>query len=195
MPVIKGPNNPNADGERTRQIGSEPAAHDPYGEKTVAVGRQERTARTTPIASAQSGRGDEEKTKVFGAQKSAKPVGTGDAEDPVVAWLVVVKGPGKGRSLSVGYGRNAIGRGAEQRIRLDFGDDAISREAQAFVTYDPRGRKFYLQGGDGTNLIYIGNSPVLAPMELTESVDLTMGNTTLRFVPFCGPHFDWQESY
>ena len=49
-------------------------------------------------------------------------------DDPTVGWVVVINGPGKGRSLPLGYGMNKIGRDATQRIALDFGDKEISRE-------------------------------------------------------------------
>ena len=62
------------------------------------------------------------------------------------------------------------------------------------MTYDPRGRKFYLQHGGGTNLTYIGDEPVLVPTVLEALQDFSIGDTTLRFVPFCGPDFDWQDT-
>ncbi len=36
--------------------------------------------------------------------------GAGFAEDPVVGWVVVIKGPGRGTSVPLGYGMNSIGR-------------------------------------------------------------------------------------
>ena len=113
--------------------------------------------------------------------------------DPVVGWLVVVAGPGKGQVCKLGYGTNSLGRGENARARLDFGDEQISRENHAALTYDPRGRKFYLQHGGGVNLTYLGDSPVLTPTPLEPMQDISIGDTTLRFVPFCGPDFDWQD--
>ncbi len=92
-----------------------------------------------------------------------------------------------------GYGMNSLGRGATDRIRLDFGDDQISRNGHAVVTYDPRGRKFYVQHGGGTNLTYLGDQPVLAPAELSALSHISIGHTVLRFVPLCGADFDWQD--
>ena len=115
-------------------------------------------------------------------------------DDPVVGWLVVVEGPGKGRSVQLGYGSNSIGRGATDRIKLDFGDDQISRNGHAVVTYDPRGRKFYVQHGGGTNLTYLDDQAVLTPAELPALSHISIGNTVLRFVPLCGSEFDWQDT-
>lgn len=114
--------------------------------------------------------------------------------DPVVGWLVVVAGPGRGAHLRLGYGMNGIGRGAQSRVHLDFGDEEVSRSDHATLTYDPRGRKFYLQHGGGTNLTYLNNAPVLAPVEIQHGHRINLGNTELLFVAFCGEQFDWQES-
>ena len=115
-------------------------------------------------------------------------------EDPVVGWLVIIRGPGKGRALKLGYGTNSMGRGETNRVSLNFGDDQISRDQHATVTYDPRGKKFYVQQGSGTNLTYLDDEPVLTPTELAAGNDLALGNTVVRFVPFCGAGFDWQST-
>ena len=114
-------------------------------------------------------------------------------EDPVVGWLVVVDGPGKGKSVQLGYGMNSIGRAADERASISFGDEEISRKGHASLVYDPRGKKFYLQHGEGTNLTYVGDQPVLQPTELQGGETIGLGNTQLVFVPFCGQHFDWQD--
>src|SRR3954453_11732558 len=56
-----------------------------------------------------------------------------DSTDPVVGWLVIVSGPGRGGFCRLGYGQNSIGRDAEERVRLEFGDDSISRKKHCFV--------------------------------------------------------------
>ena len=116
------------------------------------------------------------------------------AADPVVGWLVIVDGPGKGNSLTLGYGMNGIGRASSERVVLDFGDEEISRTAHAQLSYDGRGRKFYLQHGGGANLTYIGDTPVLQPTILHGGELISIGNTRLRFCPFCDEHFDWQDN-
>lgn len=115
-------------------------------------------------------------------------------EHPVVGWLVVVEGPGRGQARSLTYGVNSIGRGPDAAIRLDFGDDEISRTAHCNIVYDGRNRKFFIQQGSGQNLTYLGDAPVLAPCELSADACISMGRTTLRFVPFCGSDFDWADA-
>ena len=56
--------------------------------------------------------------------------------DPVVGWIVVVGGPGLGAFRPIYEGNNTLGRSKGQRIPIDFGDDFISAEEQAYVRYD-----------------------------------------------------------
>jgi pSer/pThr/pTyr-binding forkhead associated (FHA) protein len=111
----------------------------------------------------------------------------------VVGWVVVVSGPGQGASLTLGYGMNSIGRAPTERICLDFGDSQISRTSHASITYDPRGKKYFINHGGGKNLTYLGEDPVLTPIELKGGEEVMIGDTTLRFVPFCGEDFDWRD--
>ena len=134
------------------------------------------------------------RTRLLRPQSESAEVADSDPmSDPVVGWLVAIAGPGKGQVCRLGYGINSLGRGDGSRVRLDFGDDRISRESHAVVTYDSRGRKFYLQHGGGTNLTYLDGEPVLVPTNLEPMMDFSIGETTLRFIPFCGPDFDWED--
>ena len=151
---------------------------------------------SAPSRGASSGGDDEPKTQLMGARRSAASEGAAKKDgmdDPVVGWLVVVDGPGKGISVTLGYGMNSIGRSATDRVALDFGDQQISRSSHAVVTYDPRGRKYFVQHGGGKNLTYIGDQPVLTPLELKGGEEILLGDTKLRFVPFCGKDFDWRD--
>ena len=113
--------------------------------------------------------------------------------DPVAGWVVVVKGPGRGNFSPVFVGMNSLGRDASQRVCLSFGDDAISREEHAFITYDEEQRCFYLQHGGKSNLVRLGSQPVLSPVELKPNDLIRIGRTTLLFVPCCGPDFSWTD--
>lgn len=143
----------------------------------------------------------EERTRIVGGLRgrseredgSRQDLNKDPMQDPVVGWLVVIAGPGQGRVLSLGYGTNSIGRSESERVQLDFGDDQISRSNHAVITYDMRGRRFYVQHGGGKNLTYLGDLPVLAPTELPSFAHISIGGTTLRFVPLCGSDFEWQD--
>lgn len=127
------------------------------------------------------------------APDAKAPPETGEKSDPVVAWLVIVDGPGRGHAFNLGYGNNRMGRAPTEAVSINFGDNQISRENHATITYDGRNRRYFVKEGDGRNLIYVGDDPVLAPVELKGGEVLTLGDTKLKFVPFCGKDFDWQS--
>ena len=144
---------------------------------------------TNPLRSTKTD--DDSHTKIFRPSSSQGAEKNDLTKEPVVGWLVVVKGPGRGRSLNLTYGVNNIGRSSDERICLDFGDDEISRQRHALLTYDPKGKKFYLQNGEGVNLTYIADIPVLQTTELKGGEIISLGKTELCFVAFCGLNFDW----
>jgi hypothetical protein len=129
-----------------------------------------------------------------GRPKAGTPV-SGDftISDPVVGWLAIVEGPGRGASLNIGYGNNRIGRAPTENVSLDFGDEEISRENHATITFDGRHRRFYLLPGQGRNLVYVNDQPVMSPQELSGGEEILLGQTKLRFVPFCSKSFDWYQ--
>ena len=131
-----------------------------------------------------------EKTVLNGGARGAD-AGT---DDPVAGWLVIVAGNGSGNFVKIGHGQNSIGRGPDSRAQLDYGDNHISRSKHAVITYDALGRMFYVQQGDGKNLTYLDDKPVLAPTVLENGSEITMGQTRLRFVALCGPDFSWPEA-
>jgi len=159
------------------------------------------TLVTSPLISRTStikSNDDDPHTKIFRPSKPSVSSGESSASttidfaaEPVVGWLVVVDGPGRGQSLKLGFGMNSVGRDADERVSLNFGDEEISRKSHALVTFDPKGKKFYLQHGGGINLTYIDDQPILQTQELKGREIICIGNTRLSFVPFCGPDFMW----
>jgi hypothetical protein len=114
--------------------------------------------------------------------------------DPVVGWLVVLDGPGKGNFRPIFKGSNTIGRAGSQRVPIDFGDDAISSEKQAFLTYDERKRSYQLVPNlERPNLVYHNDAALTSNVDLKPHDKVMLGRTTLLFVPLCGPDFDWGE--
>jgi hypothetical protein len=149
---------------------------------------------------------DDGKTKLFRPSTSKRAQEKGfdplapvedDAEtvsDPVVGWLVVVKGPGRGKALKLGYGFNNIGRDASQRVRLDFGDSQISRVSHAKLFYDAKSRKFMMTLGEGINPTYVRGEALLVPTEIKSDDHILMGQTELLFKALCGENFEWSEN-
>ncbi len=108
-----------------------------------------------------------------------------------VGWLVVIEGPGRGASFTLHNGVSKIGRGEDQSIRLDFGDDSISRDNHAAIAYDEEQNTFYLGHGGKANLVRRNGHPVLTTEELSNADLIRIGETQLRFVAFCTPEFAW----
>ena len=125
---------------------------------------------------------------------AAKPEVPDASDDPVVGWLIVVKGPGRGNAVRLGYGWNTVGRDASQRVALDFGDALISRLNHTKILYDPRARKFTVTLGEGTNPTYVRGEALLGPTEIKSNDRLQVGDTELLFLALCGPDFDWQDN-
>ena len=169
-----------------------------------------------------SGGFEDDRTQIVGGQKTPDlPEDWDPMRDPVVGWLVVVSGVGKGSAIPIGYGQNTVGRGEDARAKLLFGggvvleganirihhhdkmryDEKVSR-IHFVITYDGRGRTFYIQGSpDSKNLTYLKNlgdeEPLLQPRELEPYARIVAGETELVFVPLChrnddGTGFDWQ---
>jgi hypothetical protein len=115
-------------------------------------------------------------------------------QDPVVGWLVVVGGAGMGNFRPIFEGNNTVGRAKDQRIPLDFGDDTISSEEQAYIRYDSAARSFlFVPNLAKTNVVSINDKRPTGAVELHQMDVITIGRTQLVFVPFCGAEFDWAE--
>lgn len=115
-------------------------------------------------------------------------------QDPVVGWLVVVGGPGLGAYRPIFEGNNTVGRSPNQRIPIDFGDEAISSEEQAYIRYDSADRSFlFVPNLAKTNVVSVNEKRPTSAVPLVAMDVITMGRTQLVFVPFCGPEFDWSE--
>lgn len=103
--------------------------------------------------------------------------------DPVVGWLVCNEGPQRGRDYRIHSERNLIGRAPENDICI-AGDETISRNAHAVVSFEPRHRTFLLSAGEGRGLVYL-NSEVVESAKRLEPYDvIELGQTKLVFVPF-----------
>jgi hypothetical protein len=114
--------------------------------------------------------------------------------DPVVGFLIVVGGPGLGSFRPIFEGNNTVGRSLDNRIPLDFGDDAISNEAQAYVRYDSADRSFlFVPNLAKTNVVSVNDKRPAGPVPLQPMDVITLGRTQVAFLPFCGSDFDWSE--
>jgi hypothetical protein len=110
-----------------------------------------------------------------------------------VGWIVVVDGPGRGKSFALRSGVSQIGRGEDQTICLDFGDNSISRSHHAAIAYDHESKGFFLGQGGKANMVRLNERPVLSTEELHSGALIRIGETTLRFIAFCDDGFSWNQ--
>lgn len=117
-----------------------------------------------------------------------------DLQDPVVGWLVVVRGPGLGQSVPIGVGMNSLGRDVSSRIALPFGDRMISGTDHARIIYDEDNRLFYIAHDRGKSITKLNGEMVATMLQLNnyDIIEITKG-TRLRFVAFCTADFDWSD--
>lgn len=113
--------------------------------------------------------------------------------EPVVGWLVVVKGPGRGVSRTIVTGRNSLGAGADEDIRIDFGDAAIAAHGHLYIVYDEEAREFVVEDGKQKVVVRLNGKLLTETMPIGHGDELRIGATTFRFVALCGPDFDWHE--
>ena len=130
---------------------------------------------------------------VGGASQQAAPASNHGAFDPVVGWLVIIEGPGRGKTIEIYAGMNSLGRAAGQRIRVDFGDSSISGEGAAFITFEPKRQTFHVNHGGKANIIYLNDEAVLTPMPIAHGNTIAIGETKFRFVQLCGADFAWED--
>ena len=111
--------------------------------------------------------------------------------DPVVGWLVCIKGPDRGRDYRIRSEKNSVGRSDSMDICIS-GDDTISRNDHAFVVYDPRKKTFRIQAGLSRGLIYLNGKEVIASELLATYDIISIGQSELLFIPLCGERFQWE---
>jgi len=157
-----------------------------------ASGRASRRANRAKTRLLGFNRGAENDADPF--EQTAETTATAQRERFPVGWLVIVEGPGMGHAFSLFTGASMIGRGEDQVIRLDFGDNAISRQNHAAIAYDEEQNKFFLGHGGKSNIIRRNARPVLSTEELHHADLIRIGETTLRFVALCGSDFQWHQT-
>ena len=110
--------------------------------------------------------------------------------NPVIGWLVGIKGAHKGRSYEVKQGRNFIGRSTAMDICLS-GNSKISRDRHAIITYDPRSKKCFLQPDETRDLIYINDELLFGPMPMKHNDVIVLADEEFVFLPLQCDKADW----
>lgn len=160
--------------------------------ETVFVGREYKDIMTDTSVEKDSGafvvNSSTQDKKEYTVHYFQKAIGT----EPVVGWLVCVKGLHFGEDFRIKSGRNFIGRSGNNHICLSA-DTSVSRERHAVLTYDPKSNQFLIQPDDSSELCYLNDEPVLIPTKLTINDRITIGESELMFVPFCSDAFVWEN--
>ncbi len=110
--------------------------------------------------------------------------------DPVVGWLVCVEGKEKGRDYRMHADNNFIGRSDRMDICVR-GDETISRENHAIISYDTVDNAYYFSPGDGRAIVRYNGKAIFQTVQLKAHDLITIGKTEFRFVPLCGDKFQW----
>lgn len=147
---------------------------------------------TSPISQGQKSPVATPKTEIYRPRPATK-----EEEDSgnamITGWLIITSGPGKGKFFPLGYGVNVLGRSTNCAVCINEGDNEIARESQADIIYDKKGKKFYIRHGEGVNLTYLNDAPVLQPVKIKSHDKISIGKTTLLLIPLCGAAFSWEE--
>lgn len=149
---------------------------------TVPVNQPQFVDHTRPINVASAG--DSERTQAV----LKKEIGI----DPVVGWLVCVEGKEKGRDYRIHSDNNFIGRSEKMDVCIR-GDDTISRENHAIISYDVRDKMYYFSTGEGRSIVRVNGKALFSTVELKAYDSVELGNTKLIFIPLCGEGFTWTE--
>ena len=114
------------------------------------------------------------------------------SNEPVVGWLICIKGESQGESYNLKAGKNTIGRGAGMDVMLAQ-EKSISREKHAILTYEPKKRIFILQPGESSGLVYLNDNLLMSYEEIHAYDMIQLGEALFMFMPFCGEKFTWDD--
>jgi hypothetical protein len=116
------------------------------------------------------------------------PAGT----EPVVGWLVCVKGEYFGQSFGLKTGNNAVGRAMNMDVPLAQ-EPSVSRNKHCIITFEPQHQVFYIQQGESSGLTYLNGEMVLLPTKMQEQDRIKLGAVEFLLIPFCADGFRWEE--
>lgn len=143
------------------------------------------------IPQAPEGPTPEERRRKYDSDKTIG-IYSQDSNEPVVGWLVCIKGESLGESFNLKAGKNSIGRGAGMDVMLAK-ERTVSRDKHAIITYEPKNRIFLLQPGDGSGLVYLNDNLLMSYSEIKLGDSIQIGEAIFKFVPMCGPDFTWDD--
>lgn len=112
--------------------------------------------------------------------------------DPVVGWLVCIRGKHFGADFKLKGGKNFIGRDTTMDVCLSK-DGSVSRCKHVVVLYDPKSNEFLVLPGESRELAYLNDSVIIETKLLHAGDVISVGSTDLMFIPFCSETFRWEK--
>lgn len=103
-----------------------------------------------------------------------------DKSNAVVAKLTITEGPGVGNAVSIFSGTNQIGRGDDMRVQINFGDDTISRQQHAVITFDMKNLEVRIYDGGRPGGLWVNGERITADAQIKLGDLIKLGETTLR---------------
>ena len=173
---------------------TEKEAHGAFPERSAEKSEHSTVAPATSLKDAvmNAVSGSDGKTVGFFSMGTADNNEGQVSVDPVVGWLVCLKGRHLGESFSISTGRNAVGRGISNKITLSK-DNKVSREKHVWITYEPKRRQFYVQPGEGSGLAYLNGEMVMESHLLHAKDKLEIGDGMYLLIPLCDETFSWED--
>jgi len=114
------------------------------------------------------------------------PVGS----EPVVGWLICVKGEYFGQSFSLKAGNNTVGRAVNMDVHLAQ-EGSVSRNKHCLITFDPNNQTFHIQQGESRGLTYLNGEIVMVPTEMKSKDRISVGEAEFLLIPLCVDGFRW----
>ncbi len=112
--------------------------------------------------------------------------------EPVVGWLVCVKGEYFGQSFNLKTGNNSVGRAMNMDIPLAQ-EPSVSRNKHCVITFEPQNQVFYIQQGESSGLTYLNGNIVMTPTQMNAQDKIKLGTAEFILIPFCMDGFRWED--
>ncbi len=115
------------------------------------------------------------------------------AIEPVVGWLICIKGKHIGQDYRLRAGKNYVGRSDRMDVVLK-GEGTVSRDRHVILLFEPKQSIFLVQPGESRELAYLNDELLLQPQVLKQGDIVTVGEVDLMFVPLCSADgFRWAK--
>lgn len=116
----------------------------------------------------------------------------GTVVQPVVGWLVCIKGVNLGKEYRLHSDYNYVGSVSGDIVIQ--GDPKISRERHMVIMYDPENRTFAVSPAAGANIVRLNDKGLVGTAAELKNYDvIRTGDSSFMFIGFCGEKFGWEQ--